>query len=75
MRGKLDVANQSVFFVCGGVSREGTFPLHQGFVDVTVSDLFEKAMELSRRFDGLLKRRVLNAEEMSEVEDGSVDGA
>jgi ubiquinone/menaquinone biosynthesis C-methylase UbiE len=72
-RGRLDVANQSVLLVCGGVGGEGTFLANQGFVDVTVSDLSEKAMELCRRFDGRLKTRVLNAEEMSEVEDGSYD--
>jgi ubiquinone/menaquinone biosynthesis C-methylase UbiE len=72
-RGKLDVANQSVLLVCGGVGGEGTFLANQGFVDVTVSDLSEKAMELCRRFDGRLKTRVLNAEDMSEVEDGSYD--
>jgi ubiquinone/menaquinone biosynthesis C-methylase UbiE len=72
-RGKLDVASQSVLLVCGGVGGEGTFLANQGFVDVTVSDLSDKAMELCRRFDGRLKTRVLNAEDMSEVEDGSYD--
>src|SRR6185436_5595240 len=38
-----------------------------------VSDLSEKAMALCRSFDERLKTRVLNAEEMSEVEDGSYD--
>ncbi|MDT7614109.1 MAG: hypothetical protein QOF00_1556 [Pseudonocardiales bacterium] len=72
-RGRLDVAKQSVLLVCGGVGGEGTFLANQGFVDVTVSDLSEKAMELCRRFDRRLKTRVLNAEEMSEVEDDSYD--
>jgi ubiquinone/menaquinone biosynthesis C-methylase UbiE len=72
-RGKLDVGKQSVLLVCGGVGGEGTFFADQGFVDVTVSDLSEKAMELCHRFDGRLKTRVLNAEQMSEVEDGSYD--
>ena len=72
-RGRLDVAKQSVLLVCGGVGGEGTFLANQGFIDVTVSDLSEKAMELCRRFDGRLKTRVLNAEDMSEVEDGSYD--
>lgn len=40
---------------------------------MTVSDLSEKALELCRRFDGRLKTRALNAEDMSEVEDGSYD--
>jgi ubiquinone/menaquinone biosynthesis C-methylase UbiE len=72
-RGRLDVAKQSVLLVCGGVGGEGTFLANQGFADVTVSDLSEKAMELCRRFDGRLKTRVLNAEAMSQVEDGSYD--
>jgi ubiquinone/menaquinone biosynthesis C-methylase UbiE len=72
-RGRLDVAKQSVLLVCGGVGGEGTFLANQGFVDVTVSDLSEKAMELCRTFDGRLKTRVLNAEAMSEVGDGSYD--
>jgi ubiquinone/menaquinone biosynthesis C-methylase UbiE len=72
-RGRVDVATQSVLLVCGGVGGEGTFLANQGFVDVTVSDLSEKAMELCRRFDGRLKTRVLNAEDMTEVEDGSYD--
>jgi ubiquinone/menaquinone biosynthesis C-methylase UbiE len=72
-RGRLDVAKQSVLLVCGGVGGEGTFLANQGFADVTVSDLSEKAMELCRRFDGRLKTSVLNAEHMSEVEDGSYD--
>ena len=72
-RGKLDVAKQSVLLVCGGVGGEGTFLANQGFVDVTVSDLSEKALELCRRFDRRLKTRILNAEDMSEVEDGSYD--
>jgi ubiquinone/menaquinone biosynthesis C-methylase UbiE len=71
-RGRLG-PKQSVLLVCGGVGGEGTFLANRGFVDVTVSDLSEKAMELCRRFDGRLKTRVLNAEEMSEVEDGSYD--
>ena len=72
-RGRLDVANQSVLLVCGGVGGEGTFLADRGFSDVTVSDLSEKAMELCRRFDGRLKTRVLNAEDMSDVEDESYD--
>jgi ubiquinone/menaquinone biosynthesis C-methylase UbiE len=72
-RGKLDVARQSALLVCGGVGGEGTFLANQGFVDVTVSDLSEEAMALCRRFDGRLKTRALNAEDMSEVEDGSYD--
>jgi len=72
-RGRLDAAKQSVLVVCGGVGGEGTFLANQGFRDVTVSDLSEQAMELCRRFDGRLKTRVLNAEEMSEVKDGSYD--
>src|SRR5689334_5153468 len=72
-RGRLDVAKQSVLLVCGGVGGEGTFLANQGFVDVTVSDLSEKPMELCRRFDERLKTRVLNAEDMSEVEDRSYD--
>jgi ubiquinone/menaquinone biosynthesis C-methylase UbiE len=59
--------------VCGGVGGEGTFFANQGFLDVTVSDLSEKAMELCHRFDERLKTRVLNAEDMSEVADGSYD--
>ena len=70
-RGRLDVGRQSVLLVCGGVGGEGTFLADRGFVDVTVSDLSDKAMDLCRRFDGRLKTRVLNAEDMSEVEDGS----
>ena len=72
-RGRLDVATQSVLLVCAGVGGEGTFLANQGFVDVTVSDLSEKALELCRRFDGRLKTKVLNAEEMAEIEDGSYD--
>jgi ubiquinone/menaquinone biosynthesis C-methylase UbiE len=72
-RGRLDVARQSILLVCGGVGGEGTFLANQGFVDVTVSDLSDKPLELCRRFDGRLKTRVLNAEDMSEVEDGSYD--
>jgi SAM-dependent methyltransferase len=72
-RGKLDVARQSVLLVCGGVGGEGTFLANQGFVDVTVSDLSDEALERCRRFDGRLKTRMLNAEDMSEVEDGSYD--
>ena len=72
-RGRLDVAHQSVLVVCGGVGGEGSFLANQGFADVTVSDLSEKALELCRGFDGRLKTRVLNAEAMSEVEDGSYD--
>ena len=72
-RGKLDPATQSVLLVCAGVGGEGVFLVNQGFVDVTVSDLSEKALELCRRFDGRLKTRALNAEDMSEVEDGSYD--
>jgi ubiquinone/menaquinone biosynthesis C-methylase UbiE len=72
-RGRLAVGNQSVLLVCGGVGGEGTFLADQGFGDVTVSDLTEKAMELCRRFDSRLKTRVLNAEDMAEVEDRSYD--
>jgi ubiquinone/menaquinone biosynthesis C-methylase UbiE len=72
-RGRLDVEQQSVLLVCGGVGGEGTFLADQGFVDVTVSDLSERAMDLCHRFDGRLKTRVLNAEEMSEVGDGCYD--
>lgn len=71
-RGRLDVA-QSVLLVCGGVGGEGTFLANQGFSDVTVSDLSQRAMELCHRFDPRLKTRVLNAEEMSEVDDASYD--
>jgi ubiquinone/menaquinone biosynthesis C-methylase UbiE len=72
-RGRLDVGNQSVLLVCGGVGGEGTFLANHGFVDVTVSDLSEKALELCGRFDARLKTRVLHAEEMSELKDGSYD--
>lgn len=72
-RGKLDRARQSVLIVCGGVGGEGTFLANQSFADVTVSDLGEKALELCRRFDERLKTRVLNAEDISEVPDGSYD--
>jgi ubiquinone/menaquinone biosynthesis C-methylase UbiE len=72
-RGRLDAARQSVLLVCGGVGGEGTFLANQGFVDVTVSDLSDEALERCRRLDGRLKTRVLNAEDMSEVEDGSYD--
>jgi ubiquinone/menaquinone biosynthesis C-methylase UbiE len=72
-RGKLKPAKQSVLLVCGGVGGEGTFFANQGFLDVTVSDLSEKAMEICRRSDERLKTRVLNAEDLSEVEDGSYD--
>jgi SAM-dependent methyltransferase len=72
-RERIDAAKQSVLLVCGGVGGEGTFLADQGFLDVTVSDLSEKAMELCRRFDGRLKTRVVNAEEMSEIKDGSYD--
>jgi SAM-dependent methyltransferase len=72
-RGRLDAARQSVLLVCGGVGGEGTFLANQGFVDVTVSDLSGEALERCRRFDGRLKTRLLNAEDMSEVADGSYD--
>ena len=72
-RGRLDPRRQSVLLVCGGVGGEGTYLCNRGFRDVTVSDLSESALTLCRRFDGRLATRLLNAEDMSEVEEGAYD--
>lgn len=71
--GRLDPARQSVLLVCGGVGGEGTFLRDAGFLDVTVSDFSSEALALCERFDPRLRTRLLDAEAMSDVADGSYD--
>ena len=71
--GTLDPARQSALLVCGGVGGEGTYLANQGFSDVTVSDISPEGLEQCRRMDPRLKTRVLNAEDMAELPDSSVD--
>jgi ubiquinone/menaquinone biosynthesis C-methylase UbiE len=72
--GHLNPASQRVLVTCGGVGGEGTFLANNyGFQDITVTDFSEKALENCKRFDPRLKTRVLDAEDMTEVEDDSYD--
>lgn len=72
--GDLNPANQRVLVTCGGVGGEGTFLSNNyGFHDVTVADMSENALENCRRFDPRLKTRLLDGEDMTEVEDDSYD--
>lgn len=72
--GHLNPASQRVLVTCGGVGGEGTFLANNyGFEDVTVTDFSEKALENCKRFDPRLKTRLLDAEDMTEVEDDSYD--
>jgi SAM-dependent methyltransferase len=71
--GRLDPARQRVLLVCGGIGGEGTFLRDAGFRDVTVSDLSEQALRRCEQFDPRLRTRRLNAEDMTEVDDGAYD--
>lgn len=63
--GHLRPGTQSVLVVCGGVGGEGTWLRRSGFLDVTVSDFSEEALQRCQRFDPLLKTLALNAEDIN----------
>lgn len=71
--GRLDPARQSVLLVCGGVGGEGTFLMNAGFRNVTVSDFSAEALRLCESFDPRLRTRLLDAEAMTDLADGSHD--
>jgi SAM-dependent methyltransferase len=61
----------SSLVVCGGVGGEGVFLLRRGFENVTLSDIAPAALDVCP--EPRLARRVLNAEEMRDLADGSFD--
>jgi SAM-dependent methyltransferase len=72
--GALNPSSQRVLVTCGGVGGEGTFLAdNYAFQDVTVSDMSENALESCKRFDPRLKTRLLDAEDMTDVEDNFYD--
>ena len=59
------LADWDVLVVCGGVGGEGSIMANMGFRSVTVSDISDRALQVSQVRDARLKTIALNAENLA----------